>query len=71
MQLIKATNQSKAGKTGTRQPKMSRSPGRMMKNFGTFLALFLTFSALTEGKLIKIEENNWQDLLTGEWMVEL
>lgn len=47
-----------------------RSPGRKMKNFGTFLAFFLTFSALTEGKLIKIEENNWQDLLTGEWMVE-
>lgn len=23
-----------------------------------------------DGKLIKIEENNWQDLLTGEWMVE-
>merc|ERR1711953_1145507 len=27
-------------------------------------------NALADGKLTKIEENNWQDLLTGEWMVE-
>merc|ERR1712123_343718 len=46
------------------------SSGRKMKNFRTILALFLTFNALADGKLIKIEENNWQDLLTGEWMVE-
>merc|ERR1712106_691691 len=46
------------------------SSGRKMKNFRTILAFFLTFNALADGKLIKIEENNWQDLLTGEWMVE-
>lgn len=49
---------------------MSRSPGIKMKNFVTFVAFFLTLSAVADGKLIKVEENNWQDLLTGEWMVE-
>jgi len=49
---------------------MSRSPGRNMKHFLTYFAFFLTFNALADGKLTKIEENNWQDLLTGEWMVE-
>merc|ERR1711970_1572330 len=63
-------NKTKAGQTGRRQPKMSLSSGRKMKNFGTFLAFFLTFNALAEGKLTKIEEENWRDLLTGEWMVE-
>merc|ERR1711910_92704 len=58
------------GQTWGRQPKMSRSPGMKMKNFGTFLAFFLTLNVLVEGKLTKIEEENWQDLLTGEWMVE-
>merc|ERR1712168_158931 len=46
------------------------SPGRNMKHFLTYFAFFLTFNALADGKLTKIEENNWQDLLTGEWMVE-
>jgi len=49
---------------------MSRSPGRKMKHFLTFFAFFLTFNALADAKLTKIEENNWQDLLTGEWMIE-
>merc|ERR1712168_45196 len=46
------------------------SPGRNMKHFLTYFAFFLTFNSLADGKLTKIEENNWQDLLTGEWMVE-
>merc|ERR1712050_448170 len=46
------------------------SPGRKMKHFVTFFAFFLTFYTQASGKLTKIEENNWQDLLTGEWMVE-
>merc|ERR1712106_175698 len=46
------------------------SPGMKMRKCVTILAFFLTFNVLVEGKLIKIEENNWQDLLTGEWMVE-
>merc|ERR1711872_404481 len=46
------------------------SPGRKMKHFMTFFAFFLTFYTQANGKLTKIEENNWQDLLTGEWMVE-
>merc|ERR1711910_13798 len=58
------------GQTWGRQPKMSRSPGMKMKNFGTFLAFFLTLNVLVEGKLTKIEEENWRDLLTGEWMGE-
>merc|ERR1719266_2128439 len=41
-----------------------------MKHFLTFFAFFLTFNALADAKLTKVEENNWQDLLTGEWMVE-
>merc|ERR1719266_2363151 len=41
-----------------------------MKHFLTFFAFFLTFNALADAKLTKIEENNWQDLLTGEWMIE-
>eukprot|EP00092_Neocalanus_flemingeri_P036296 GFUD01039518.1.p1 GENE.GFUD01039518.1~~GFUD01039518.1.p1 ORF type:complete len:308 (-),score=65.60 GFUD01039518.1:498-1421(-) len=49
---------------------MSRSPGLKMRNVVSFLAVFLTLNALAEGKLNKIEEDNWQDLLTGEWMVE-
>merc|ERR1712168_1148781 len=46
------------------------SPGRKMKHFVTFFAFFLTFYTQASGKLTKIEENNWRDLLTGEWMVE-
>merc|ERR1712168_536826 len=46
------------------------SPGRNMKHFLTYFAFFLTFNSLADGKLTKIEENNWRDLLTGEWMVE-
>merc|ERR1719278_638387 len=49
---------------------MSLSSGRKMKHFLTFFAFFLTFNALADAKLSKIEENNWQDLLTGEWMIE-
>merc|ERR1719278_641707 len=49
---------------------MSLSSGRKMKHFLTFFAFFLTFNALADAKLTKIEENNWQDLLTGEWMIE-
>jgi len=49
---------------------MSRSPGMKMRHFLTFFAFLLTLNALADGKLTKIEENNWQDLLTGEWMVE-
>ena len=42
-----------------------------MRNVGTFIAIFLTLNVLVEGGLTKIEEDNWQDLLKGEWMVEL
>jgi len=49
---------------------MSRSLGMKMRHFLTFFAFLLTLNALADGKLTKIEENNWQDLLTGEWMVE-
>jgi len=49
---------------------MSRSPGMKMRKCVTILAFFLTFNVLVEGKLNKIEEDNWRDLLTGEWMVE-
>merc|ERR1712013_376110 len=46
------------------------SPGMKMRHFLTFFAFSSDMNALTDGKLTKIEENNWQDLLTGEWMVE-
>merc|ERR1719410_946450 len=32
-----------------------------MRHFLTFFAFLLTFNALADGKLTKIEENNWQD----------
>lgn len=35
-----------------------------------FFVLFLTVDSAVEGKLQKITEDNWADLLTGEWMVE-
>merc|ERR1711892_1425068 len=58
------------GTQRTWEPKMSRSPAMKMRKCVTILAFFLTFNVLVEGKLNKIEEDNWRDLLTGEWMVE-
>merc|ERR1712042_195128 len=46
------------------------SPGRKMKHFVTFFAFFLTFYTQASGKLTTINEDNWRELLTGEWMVE-
>merc|ERR1711892_250135 len=57
------------GTQRTWEPKMSRSPAMKMRKCVTILAFFLTFNVLVEGKLNKIEEDNWRDLLTGEWMV--
>jgi len=37
---------------------------------GTLLVIFLTVGTLAEGKLTTINEDNWRELLTGEWMVE-
>merc|ERR1712126_778442 len=55
---------------GTRQPKMSRSQSLKMSNTGRILVFFLTVGNLVEGKLTTINEDNWRELLTGEWMVE-
>merc|ERR1711923_625793 len=41
-----------------------------MRNLVIFLGILLTVNVPADGKLTKIEENNWQDLLVGEWMVE-
>merc|ERR1711915_265921 len=53
-----------------RQPKMSRSQSLKMSITGTLLVIFLTVGTLAEGKLTTINEDNWRELLTGEWMVE-
>merc|ERR1719378_587099 len=37
---------------------------------GRILVFFLTVGNLVEGKLTTINEDNWRELLTGEWMVE-
>ena len=51
---------------------MSRSgEDRKMKQGVLFVFVFAALHVVVEGKLTKIEENNWQDLLVGEWMVEL
>ena len=36
-----------------------------------FLVIALTVNALVESKLTTISEDNWRDILEGEWMVEL
>jgi len=36
----------------------------------TLLVLFLLVGPGAEGKLVKLTEDNWADLLEGEWMVE-
>merc|ERR1712142_706757 len=53
-----------------RQPKMSRSQSLKMSITGRILVFFLTVGNLVEGKLTTINEDNWRELLTGEWMVE-
>jgi len=35
-----------------------------------FVVLFVIVQDGAEGKLLKLTEDNWDDLLTGEWMVE-
>ena len=36
-----------------------------------FLMVALAVSPLVESKLTTISEDNWRDILAGEWMVEL
>ena len=36
-----------------------------------FLVIALTVNSLVESKLTTISEDNWRDILEGEWMVEL
>lgn len=65
------TNSNSAANSGSSQPKMSRSgEDRKMKQGVLFVFVFAALHVVVEGKLTKIEENNWQDLLVGEWMVE-
>jgi len=49
---------------------MSRSHSLKMSITGRILVFFLTVGNLVEGKLTTINEDNWRELLTGEWMVE-
>ena len=36
-----------------------------------FLVIALTVNSPVESKLTPITEDNWRDILEGEWMVEL
>merc|ERR1712029_197312 len=41
-----------------------------MRNLVIFLGILLTVNVPADGKLTQISEENWQVMLTGEWMVE-
>ena len=42
-----------------------------MRNLVTFLGILLTLNLPAEAEVTKITEDNWRDILVGEWMVEL
>jgi len=41
-----------------------------MRNLVTFLGILLTLNLPAEAEVTKITEDNWRDILVGEWMVE-
>lgn len=43
----------------------------VMRNILVILCLVAASLNLASSKLIELDENNWDQLLTGEWMVEL
>ena len=46
-------------------------PAPKMRNLVTFLGILLTLNLPAEAEVTKITEDNWRDILVGEWMVEL
>lgn len=43
---------------------------QLLKNL-LFLSLIVAYLSLASSKVIELNEKNWEQLLSGEWMIEL